>query len=73
MIFNFDITKEAQEVVFSRKNTKTGHPIVFFNEVHVAHTPCQKHLGMHLDEKLKFNMHINEKTAKANKRYRDNL
>ena len=27
---------------------------------------CQKHLGMHLDEKLNFNTHIKEKIAKAN-------
>ena len=26
-----------------------------------------KHLGMHLDEKLNFNTHTNEKIAKANK------
>ena len=28
---------------------------------------CQKHLGMHLDEKLNSNTHIKEKIAKANK------
>ena len=44
VIFNPDITKQAQEVTFSRKNTKTDHPIVFFNEATVAHTQCQKHL-----------------------------
>ena len=38
-----------------------------FNEAPVAHTACQKHLGMHLDEKLNFNIHVNEKIAKANK------
>ena len=31
------------------------------------HTTCQKHLGMHLDEKLNFNHHVKEKIAKANK------
>ena len=50
MIFNPDITKQAQEVIFSRKNTKTDHTIVFLSESPVAHTPCQKHLGMHLYE-----------------------
>ena len=44
VIFNPDITKQAQEVTFSRKNTKTDHPIFFFNEATVAHTQCQKHL-----------------------------
>ena len=67
MIFNPDITKQAKEVIFSRKNTKIDHPTVFFNEVPVAHTPCQKHLGMHSDEKLNFQTHIKEKIAKANK------
>ena len=60
MLFNPDITKQAQEVIFSRKNTKNDHPIVYFNEPPVAHTTCQKHLGMHLDEKLNFNHHIKE-------------
>ena len=68
MLFNPDITKQAQEVIFSRKNTKNDHPIVYFNEAPVAHTTCQKHLGMHLDEKLNFSHHVKEKIAKANKR-----
>ena len=53
MLFNPAITKQAQEVIFSRKNTKNDHPI-YFNEAPVAHTICQKHLGMHLDEKLNY-------------------
>ena len=32
-----------------------------------VHTACQKHLGMHFDEKLNFNIHISEKIAKANR------
>ena len=67
MLLNPHLTKQAQEVIFSRKNIKTDHPIVYFNEAPVAHITCQKHLGMHLDEKLNFNHHINEKIAKANK------
>ena len=75
-LFNLDITKQAQEVIFSRKNTKSDHPIVYFNEAHpiayfneapVVHTTCQKHLGMYLDEKLNFNYHVKEKIAMANK------
>ena len=50
ILFNPDLTKKAQEVIFSRKNIKTDHPNVYFNEAAVAHTICQKHLGMHLDE-----------------------
>ena len=67
MLCNPDITKQAQEVIFSRKSTITNHPTVFFNEAPVAHTSCQKHLGMHLDEKLNFNNHVKEKITKANK------
>ena len=67
MLFNPDITKQAQEVIFSRKHIKIDHPIVYFNEAPVAHTTCQKHLGMHLDKKLNFNHHLEEKIAKANK------
>ena len=66
MLFNPDLTKQTQEVIFSRKNIKTDHPIVCFNEAPVAHTTCQKHLGMHLDEKLNFN-HMSKRIAKANK------
>ena len=44
-----------------------NHPTIFFNETPVVHTSCQKHLGMHLDEKLNFNTHIKEKIPKANK------
>ena len=65
--FNPDITKQAQEVIFSCKNTMLNHPAIFFNETPVAHTSCQKHLEMHLDEKLNCNTHIKEKIAKASK------
>ena len=53
MLFNPDITKQAQEVFFLRKNTKNDHPIVYFNEAPVVHTACQKHLGMHLKSSYK--------------------
>ena len=67
MLFHPDLTKPAPEAIFSRKNIKTEHPIVCFNEALVAHTTCQKPLGVHVDEKLNFNHHINEKIAKVNK------
>ena len=67
MIFNPDITKQAQEVIFSRKSKKTDHPADYFYDAPVEKTSCQKHLGMHLDEKLSFNTHIKDKIAKANK------
>ena len=67
MLFNPDLTKQAQELIFSRKNIKTDHPIVYFNEAPLVHNTCQKHLGMHLDEKSNFNFHINKKIIKENK------
>ena len=51
IIFNPDLSKQAQ-VIFSRKNNKISHPTNTFNTVPVAHTPCQKRLGLYLDEKL---------------------
>ena len=63
MSFNPDITKQAQEVIFSQKSKKTDHPTVYFNHAPVAHTNCHKHLGMYLDEKLNFLQHIKEKIS----------
>ena len=57
MIFNPDLSKQTQEVIFSRKTSKISHPTTTFNTVPVAHTPCQKHLGLYLDEKLNFNLY----------------
>ena len=67
MLFNPDLTKQAQEVIVSRRNIETDHPTIYLNEAPVAHTICQKNLGMHLDEALDFNHHIDQKIAKANK------
>ena len=67
MLFNPDLTKQAQEVILSRKNIETDHAIVNFNETSVVHTTCQKHFRIHLDEKLNFNYHINKKITKENK------
>ena len=40
---------------------------VTFNNISVQHSTVQKHLGLYLDEKLNFNIHIAGKTGKANK------
>ena len=61
------ITKQAQEVIFSRKSKKTDHPTLHFSHAPIAYTNCHKHLGMYLDEKLNFLQHIKEKTSKANR------
>ena len=67
MIFNPELFKQAQEVMFSRKTNKISHPTTAFNTVPVARTSFQKHLGLHLHEKLNFSQHINIKILKANK------
>ena len=67
MSFNPEVTKQTQEVVFSCKNQKVTHPIVHFNNSPVMRSSIQKHLGIHLDEKLNFVHHIKEKISKANK------
>ena len=66
IVFNSDLPKQAQEVIFSRKTNKINLPTTTFNTIPVAHTPYQKHLGLYLDEKLNFNHHINVKISKAN-------
>ena len=65
MSFNPELTKSAQEVIFSRTSKKIDHSAIYFNDARVAYTNCQKHLGMYLDKKLNFLEHIT-KTLKTN-------
>ena len=65
MPFNPDRKKQSQEVIFSRKRVKDCHPPVFFNDAVVEQSANQKHLGIHLDEKLDSNAHMKEKIRKA--------
>ena len=51
MSFNPDNSKQAQEVIFSRKAVKASHPAGFFNDIPAAHCSTHKHLSMYLDEK----------------------
>ena len=66
-MFNPDLTKQAQEVIFSPKTLKPFYPQVFFNEVPVERRVSQKHLGLHLERQLDFSRHINEEISKAQK------
>ena len=65
--FNPDPSKQAQEVLSSRKINKVYHPPLLFNNSTVQQISSQKHLGIHLDEELTFKHHINKKINKANK------
>ena len=53
-----DPTKQAQEVIFTRKTTKKIHSKIFFHNIPVSNADSQKHLGLHLDSKLSFDIHI---------------
>ena len=66
MNLNPDLSKQVEEVIFSRKTIKVSHPSIIFNTVPVARTACQKHLGLYLDQNLNFHNHINGGTLKAN-------
>ena len=53
-VFNPDSTKQAQELVFSRKLHSPKHPDLYFNRLVVENVKTQKHLGLKLEEKLNF-------------------
>ena len=65
--FNSEPSKQAQEVIFSRKISKVDHPPLLFNNSTVQQISSQKHSGIHHDEELRFKHYINEKMNKANK------
>ena len=67
MHFNPDPKKQANEVIFSRKSDKSIYPPVTFNNNHVTNCSHQKHLGVVLDSKLDFNLHIEQKIKKCYK------
>ena len=60
MSFNPDQNKQPQEVIFSRKITKS-----YFNNMPIFSVNFQKHLGIYLDGKLNFSNDIKEKIYKA--------
>ena len=65
--FNPDVSKQAQEVIFSRKKNINNDSIVFFNNLPINRKSTQKHLGLLLNEKLHLSEHVNEKHKKVNK------
>ena len=67
MNFNPDPLKQAQEVIFSRKITKSNHPTLIFNDNPVRQVALQKHLRMLLDCKLNFEEHLKTIVNKINK------
>ena len=67
MSFNPDPSKQAQEVIFSRKIKKLPHPSLVFNNNNVLQTSSQKHLGVTLDVKSTFHEHLSNVLNKVNK------
>ena len=64
--FNPNTTKQVQEVFFSRKVKKTVHPPLLFNAT-VTWTFSQKHLGIIIDNQLKFDGDIKMMFRKISK------
>ena len=43
MSFNTDLNKQAQEIIFSRKLSKSSHPKIFFNDTYCQNVYRSKH------------------------------
>ena len=54
-------------MIFSRKTNKFDHPPLYFHENLVKSSSTQKHLGMILDTKLDFSLHLKNVQNKVNK------
>ena len=67
MSFNPAPSKQAQEIIFSRKTKKISHPLLCLNSSTVLQTPYQKHLGIFLDARLTFEEHLKVINTKVNK------
>ena len=67
MIFNPDLRKQVQEVIFSRKIKKLLHPTLSFNNIPLSNSLLQKNFGLTLDMKLNFSEHIKSITKKISK------
>ena len=46
IIFNPDLTKQVQEVIFSGRTKKLLHPCLPFNDIPLKNSISQKHLGL---------------------------
>ena len=67
MSFNPDRSKQAQEVVFSRKLKNVSHSPLVFNNANVSSCKSQKHLGILLDSKLTFEEHYKTILSKTSR------
>ena len=67
MQFNPDSSKQANEVIFSRKSKVHSYSTLTFNNNDVKKCPHQKHLRVILNSKLDFNIHVDNKIKKCYK------
>ena len=67
MSFNPDPSKQAQEVIFSRKLKNVSNPPLVFNNANVSSCKSQKHLGILLDSKLTFEEHCKTILSKTDR------
>ena len=67
MTLNPDLSKQAREVILSRKIKKTSHHPLNFNNKSVKQVQFQKHLGVYLDCKMDICEHLQNMFKKANK------
>ena len=67
MRFSPDPSKQAQEVIFSRKTRKENHPPLTFNNNNVSETNSQKHFCVVLDKLLPLEDHLKMILNKVNK------
>ena len=67
VIFNPEVTKQAQEIIFSRKTKKLLHLCLSFNDISLKNSMSQKHLGLTLEVKVNFVEYIKNITQKISK------
>ena len=67
MSFNPDPSKQAKEIIFSRKTKKIGHLSLRFSNSIVSQSPYQKHLGIFIDPQFVFDEYLKLNTTKVNK------
>ena len=67
MDFNPDLTKQAHEIIFSRKAKEINHPPLLFNNTSVSQSSSQKHQGVILDSELIFDEHLKMVSLKISK------
>ena len=67
MNFHPDPTKQAQEVIFTRKTTKKIHLKIFLNNITGSKADSQNYLGLYLDSQLTFDIYIKTISTKVNR------